>query len=257
LRRILPPPSRTFAALVFVLATLAGSAVRLGILDGLPLFNDTMTQLIHARYLAAGRLGGPVLEDSAFWNMQFMLNTGAGWVSQYPPGHVVALAAGFLVGAPWLVGPAMAGLAAVFTYLTCRGLLPADQITARLSALLVALSPFQAGLAGAYMSHVTAAALVMMVAWTAVRTRPRESPGWPLAVGVALGALGTVRPYSAVVLGGGVTAAVWTFVREEIDGVVGRVTITDGEDEKSFRWERSVDGGPWEITADGAMQRGK
>jgi hypothetical protein len=48
---------------------------------------------------------------------------------------------------------------------------------------------------------------------------------------------------------------VWTFTRDEIDGVVGRVTITDGEDEKSFRWERSVDGGPWELTSDGSMQR--
>lgn len=50
---------------------------------------------------------------------------------------------------------------------------------------------------------------------------------------------------------------VWTFTGDEIDGVVTRITITDNEDEKSFRWERSVEGGPWEMTSEGTTQRVK
>lgn len=50
---------------------------------------------------------------------------------------------------------------------------------------------------------------------------------------------------------------VWTFLGDEIDGTKTRITITDEEDEKSFRWEQSVAGGPWEMTSEGTMQRVK
>ena len=70
------------------------------VFDGRTVVNDASVQLIQARYFAAGQLSGPPLAMPEFWSIQFMIQTTAGWVSQYPPAHAVVLAAGFALGAP-------------------------------------------------------------------------------------------------------------------------------------------------------------
>lgn len=206
--RLLAPRSATFALVLALLAGALTLAFSLGVLEGKPNLIDAMSQLLHARYLAAGKLAGPVLPEGAFWHIQNTVITDQGWVSQYPPGHVVLLAIGFRLGAVWLIGPMMVAVAILFTALTAERLLPDDRATARLGAIMAALSPFLIGLAGAYMNHITAAAFGAAAVYCAVRTRDGNW-AWALPTGAALAWVFGTRPLAGVVVGAVVAFAVW------------------------------------------------
>jgi hypothetical protein len=172
-------------------------------MGGLPTLIDSFAQLLHARYLAAGSAAGPANQDSEFWHIQQTLLTPQGWVSQYPPGHVLLLAAGLQLGIVSWVGPLCWGVAVFFTTLALHELIP-HTTSARLAALCAALSPFGLALSGAFMSHVPAAACAAAALYFSVRAR--RGRWWHAALaGGALGALFTMRPLTAVALG--VTAA--------------------------------------------------
>jgi len=197
-------------ALLTGAATLGFSAL---VLEGKPNLIDAMAQLVHARYLAEGMLAGPVLAEGEFWLLQNSLNTAHGWVSQYPPGHLLLLAAGFRWGAVWAVGPALAAATVFFTALAAERLLPEDRGVARLGAILVAVSPFLIGLAGAYMNHVTAAAFGAAAVYFALRARDGHS-GWAVPTGFALAWIFGTRPLSAIVCGAVVAFGVWLPAKE-------------------------------------------
>lgn len=194
------PSSRAFALGTALLATAATAAFSLLVLDGKPNLVDGMTQLLHARFIADGALAGPVDERSAFWHVQNSVVTPNGWVSHFPPGFAVLLGAGHAVGAPWLVGPLLAGMTAFFTVLAAEGLLQGRIAIARSGALLAAGSPFVIGLAGAYMNHIAAAAFGSAAIYSAVRASRNGSSGWLLLTGIWLGAAFTIRPLYAIVL---------------------------------------------------------
>ena len=200
------PSSLAFALGAALFAAAVTAAFSLLILDGVPNLVDGMTQLLHARFIADGALAGPVDERSAFWHVQNSVVTPNGWVSHFPPGYAVLLAAGHAVGAPWLVGPLLAGMMAFFTLLAAEGLLPGRVAIARAGGLLAAASPFIIGLAGAYMNHVAAAAFGSAAVSSAVRASKNGSSGWLLLTGIWLGAAFSIRPLYAIVMG--VVAAV-------------------------------------------------
>ncbi len=187
----------TASALVALSLTLAFERF---VLNGQPMLVDAMSQLLHARWLAAGQWAGPDAELGAFVNLQQSLFTEHGWVSQYPPGFVVLLALGFLAGAVWLVGPVLLAATAVLTMLAADRLLPGRRAEARLGAGLVAVSPFLVAQAGAYMSHAAAAALGAAAIWAATHV---ASGGrrWAWLAGAALGALFATRPLTALAIG--------------------------------------------------------
>jgi hypothetical protein len=193
-------PINRFAVAVGVLAACYAAIFSLWVLDGKPNLIDAMTQLLHARFVAAGSLAGPADRWNEFWQVQNSLITPHGWVSQYPPGHVMLLALGFRAGAVWAVGPFLCGLAVFFTSLAADRLLPDDRAVARLGALLAAVSSFFIAHAGAYMNHVSAAAMGAAAVYFGVRARDEESLKWPLLAGTATGATFTVRPLAAIVV---------------------------------------------------------
>jgi hypothetical protein len=200
-----------FAGVLGALAFLAASVFSFLVLQGQPNLVDAMAQLVQARYLAAGHLAGPGSQNGAAWTLQQSLFTPAGWISQYPPGHALLLAAGMKLHAAWAVGPVMLGLTAFFTTLAAVRLLPGRPAVARAGALLVAVSPFLIAHAGAFMNHTTAAALGAMAVYGAVRA---ESDGnrWLWLAGGALGAMLATRPLSAVTLG--LVITVWLATSE-------------------------------------------
>lgn len=178
------------------------------ILEGKPNLIDAMAQLLQARYLAAGKLAGPALAEGAFWHIQNTLVTPNGWVSQYPPGHVLLLAVGFQLGAVWLIGPLLVAITVFFTTLVAEKLLPDDLMVARIGAILVAASPFIFGLAAAYMNHITAAAFGTMAIYFALRARDGRNE-WAILAGAALAYVFATRPMSAIVFGAVVGFGVW------------------------------------------------
>lgn len=206
--RLVAPRTPYFAS---ILALLTGSATlcfSLFVLVGKPNLIDAMSQLLHARYLAAGKLAGPVVPESAFWHIQNTVITEKGWVSQYPPGHVVLLALGFRLGAVWMIGPLMAAAAVFMTALAAERLLAEARATARVGAILTACSPFLIGLAGAYMNHITAAAFGATAIYCAVRARDGRL-GWAVPTGAALAWVFGTRPLAGVVVGAVVAFTIW------------------------------------------------
>jgi hypothetical protein len=173
-----------------------------------PALIDALAQFVHARYLAAGLLAGPAGLPYEFWVVSNTFVTDSGWVSQYPPGHLAAVAIGFAVGQVWLICPLLMAVTVAFTALTADRLFPEDRVVGRLGALLFAVSPLLMSLAAAHMSHVTVAALLAVAAYCALRARD-EGWAWAVAAGLAVGAAFATRPLSAVVLGSVVTVGMW------------------------------------------------
>ena len=192
-------PLHWFALGAAALAAVYAAAFSLWVLDGKPNLIDAMVQLLQARFVAAGSMAGPVDRWSEFWHIQNSLQTPNGWVSQYPPGHVMLLAAGFRLGAAWAVGPILCGVAVYFAALAAERLLPDDRAVARAGALFAAAGPFFVAHAGAYMNHVSAAAMGAAAVYFGVRARDDDSFGWALLAGAATGAGMTIRPLAAVV----------------------------------------------------------
>jgi len=226
------PATLLFAATAALIAFAASAAFGHFVLAGQPNLVDAMSQLLHARFLAAGSPAGPGNEFGEFWIPQQSLFTANGWVSQYPPGHVALLALGMKVGLVWAVGPAMLAVTAFFTTLAAERLLPGRRAIARLGALMVAVSPFLIAHAGAYMSHTTAAAFGTIAVWSATRFA-MGGAGWGLAAGAALGAMFATRPLSALTLAAVIT--VWLTIpadrhapRAARTGVVRGLAIVGG-----------------------------
>lgn len=204
----------TYAVLLAILSAILTTAMSFYVWGAKPVLVDALAQFLHARYVAEGlaALRGYPFQ---FWIVTNTFVSDAGWVSQYPIGHVILLAAGFLLGAVWLVCPLLMATAVLFTALAAERLFPDDRTSARLGALLFAVSPYLITLAASHMSHVTAVALVSLGVYLALRARDGAWP-WAIAAGVAVGALFATRPLSAVTIGTVVTAGVW------LTGLAGR-----------------------------------
>jgi len=201
----------------FALAALSGVLTLLlswYIWDAQPILVDVLAQYVHARYFAAGMLAGPPGLPYEFWVSANTFVTDQGWVSQYPPAHIVALAVGFAVNAVWLVCPLLMAVAAFFTSLTADRLFPDDKAIARFGALLFAVSPLLATLAAAHMSHVTVAALLSIAGYCALRARD-DNLAWAIGAGMAVGAAFATRPLPALVIGAVLLAGIWLFGNPE------------------------------------------
>ncbi|MDE2878484.1 hypothetical protein [Candidatus Palauibacter soopunensis] len=214
-RAIARPPTWSVAAFMGLLGAALTAAVVLLVFDGRAIFNDANVQLVQARYFAGGKLSGPPLAMPEFWTIQFMVQTAAGWVSQYPPAHALWLAAGIKLGGPWIAVAATMGVLGVFSVLSFERLLPDRIAAARLGALLAVTSPMLLALAGTYMNHATVAAFAALALWLSLRAETGRAV-WALAAGGAMGVMVATRPISGLLIGAAVTAGVWlTAPRQE------------------------------------------
>lgn len=118
-------PSRSVYALMLACAT-AGLAALVGLHLYQSYFTnvDEIASTVHARYLAAGLLAGPTFSLPEFWLIPNMLVVPEGWVSQFPPTHLAAMAGMIRLGAPMLLGPLSVGALAGLLALSLPRLLP-------------------------------------------------------------------------------------------------------------------------------------
>lgn len=202
------PPTWVAAAVVGATGIALASVVVFNVFEQRTILNDASVQLIQARYFAAGRLAGPPLTLPEFWSIQFMVQTAAGWVAQYPPGHALVLAAGYLLGAPWVTMVACVGLTGAMLSLSLDRLMPDRRGTGRVAALLTVCSPFLLGLAAGYMSHATLAAAASVALYLGLRADEGHL-SWAVAAGAAVGLMVTIRPVSGLLLGLLLTAGLW------------------------------------------------
>lgn len=206
---LLRPSRATFALGVGLFAAVLTGVATLVLQRRLLGGVDEMAAFIHVRYLAAGMLRGTLPVPAEAWLIPNMVVTGDGWVSQYPPGHLLAWAGFALVGLAWVIGPVLFGLTAGLLADSFERLVPPEQrAQARIAALLVASSPFLVLLAGGAPSHVTAGAAGALALWAALRCVDGRI-SWALLAGAAVGAMVLARPWTGLVLGPTLTLGVW------------------------------------------------
>jgi hypothetical protein len=169
---------------------------------------DEISSFIHARYLAAGHLAGSLPVGAEGWLIPNMLTVDAGWVSQFPPSHLLALAGGHVTGLTVVVGPVFFAAMTVAASLSFTRLLPDHPGTARVGGLLVVLSPFLILVGAGGWSHATAGAFLWMALYAALRARDGHA-GWAVAAGAAIGLAVCSRPWISILLGTVGTLGVW------------------------------------------------
>ena len=209
-RALSAPPihrfSLAFALAATILAVFAGQAL----FQGLPTLVDGMVTRLQARTLAGGLLALDLPQPRASWLIPNTVLTSEGWVSQYPPFPALLLALGELSRAPWLVFPLLVGGTVFFTTLLAERVLPDRPAVARVSGILLAVSPFLLVLGGGYLSHVPAATFTALTLYAAHRALEGRW-GWAILAGAGSGAVVTSRPLLGLVMGVAVPVALWSW----------------------------------------------
>ncbi|MGE0887590.1 MAG: ArnT family glycosyltransferase [Blastocatellales bacterium] len=165
-----------------------------------PHIGDEVCYLYHARYLAAGVLTMPLPPALDAFNLDLFDYDATRWYASPPQGWPLVLAIGVWFKAPWLVNPLLSGLCIVLTYLLIRELY--DRRTGRLSALLLALSPWYALVGMSFMTHTAALAFSLTAALSVVWVRKTGRIHWALLAGLATGMVGMIRPLEGAIIGG-------------------------------------------------------
>jgi hypothetical protein len=164
-------------------------------LRGGPRIIDATSYYLQARAIAHGYFAFPVAGPLGSFGGRFLLPSAPQSLAViFPPGYATVLAAGFVLHAPMLVGPAMAALLVLSTYALARestGRTDVARVAAGLSVLCAALRYHTADT----MSHGLCALLLSTGTLLALRTRRWDA----LLSGLALGWLLATRPVSGAV----------------------------------------------------------
>ena len=188
-----------FALLAALWVFLATAALSLFSYERHPHVPDEVTYLYHARYLSTGDLEMPPPPVTEGFDLDLMTYEDDRWYSPVPPGWPAVLGVGARVGLPWLVNPLLAAVGIILSYLLVLSLY--DQRTARLSILLLALSPWYLFLGMSFMTHTASFAFAVGAALAVSRGRSRPSIVAAISGGLCLGIVGLIRPLEAVAVG--------------------------------------------------------
>ncbi|HEX6272140.1 MAG TPA: hypothetical protein VFZ53_03845 [Polyangiaceae bacterium] len=185
-------PARWLVGSLSVGAALLSALYLVHYLGGGPRIIDATAYFLEGRALSMGRFVFDVPDPSGSFRGRFLLPApGGGLGVIFPPGYPLALAGGFLVGAPLAVGPLLAAALVIVTYTTTRSLL-GDERVARIAAFVslgcAALRYHTADT----MSHGLSALLFTL----AVGLAARKTPGGAAVAGLAVGWLVATRPVS-------------------------------------------------------------
>jgi hypothetical protein len=224
-------------------------------LRGGPRIIDATTYFLQGRALSEGSFTWPVLEPSASFRGRFLLYRDGAMGGIFPPGYPLLLAFGFALGAPMVVGPALAALIVVATYRLARTIaedaLPSGAASelaepiARGAALLSVICAALRYHTADTMSHGAAALGVTVALEAALRARRGSTSGSTerstdrpaagstrgsagdaarapnrgaaLVAGLAIGAVAATRPVSALPIGLVVLALFAFFARSSVE----------------------------------------
>jgi hypothetical protein len=201
--RLLDRPSSTafrigVALLVFALSAFFAQYC----FAGMPYSVDEVAQRWHAQILLAGRLYLPTEPHPEFFSTNEVLDAGGRWFSQFPVGGPAVFAIGLLLGAPWLVNPALAAFTAWNLHRFASRTF--SETIARGATLLFALSPFVLLMSASEMNHVATLALVSLalaeLARWATADDPRAVTRSAIILGLAVGGAAAVRPMDAALV---------------------------------------------------------
>jgi hypothetical protein len=205
-----PGVRRAVAAMALAAAALTYAGWAL-VLRGAPKVVDATMYWLQARALAGASLTWRLPDATASFAGRFLLVGDDGRAAGvFPPGHPLALALGFALGAPWLTGCALAAGLVLATAALAAELAPkhaerAAVTGAALSLLCVALRYHTAET----LSHGSAALALTTALWAALVTARTGALGHALVSGLALGWLASTRPVSALAAGAACALLAW------------------------------------------------
>lgn len=231
------PMSGRALALVAALAGAGYVAVALTVFDARPLQVDELVQTIMARSYAGGRVSDPSEPDPAFRSLLHLVDHDGRSFGHFPPGGPAWLAAGELIGMPWLAVPLAGALAVVGFGLVLRRLEPRASVRGG-ALLLFAFAPFAVFLAGSHMNHTPALMWALLGVAAVLRLggspaaagpaaegspRPGRAAALAFGAGLAFGLLAVTRPPDG--LAWLVAAGVWLLLRRRGLAVVGAALV--------------------------------
>ena len=195
-------PAPLFVGAVALVIIASGTIIAHLAYGGQPALTDELSQAFQGRILLSGRLWAVPETYREFFETPQTVNRYGRWFSQYPigSGALSAIADGTRLGS--IINPLLLALAAIATWSFARRAY--DETTARIAAILIALSPFAVFMSATRMNHVptltlTAVALAALTHWThATTTRQRALSA--AAIGAAIGAIVLIRPYDAALI---------------------------------------------------------
>jgi hypothetical protein len=213
---LLAPSRAAFLAVVGTLSALLSVGYVQHYLDGGPRIIDATSYYLQARLLAAGQITFEPEGPLASFHSRFLYATRwHGLTPLFPPGYPLLLSLSFRLGAPLLLGPALALLLCVATYVLALRI-TRDERCARLAALASCLCAVLRYHTADTMSHGWAALLLTTTVIAVSLALPRfdEPSGasrtsaaparrlaWAVAAGGCAGLLFATRPVSAVSAG--------------------------------------------------------
>ncbi|HEY8039394.1 MAG TPA: hypothetical protein VIF15_06350 [Polyangiaceae bacterium] len=183
-------------------------------LRGGPRAPDAAAYWLEGRAMSHGELAWAAPEPSASFRARFLLFAPPDRLAGiFPPGYPLLLAAGFLVGAPMLVGPLLAAILVAATWWLAHEVAasagesgPRAEAIARVAAgLSIVSAALRYHTADALPYGAAAVALVAALA-SALCARRTGDPRFFGAAGLAVGLLAATNPASAVAAGAVVTA---------------------------------------------------
>ena len=205
------PTAERFAIFTGIFAALGSGILASQTHGWMPTTVDEMAQLLHAAIVANGRLTLPTGDAAASLVIQNGVLTSEGWASIYPPLHTLLLAVGLALGAAWLVGPILTGIATGASTWAFERLMGSD--AGRLSGLLLCVSPFWLLIGGSHLSHTSAAAALALASVATLKARDATTGGaglaWALLTGAAVGMAVSSRPWIGLVCSAAIVLGVW------------------------------------------------
>lgn len=191
---------------VIVLVALAAAtwAVNRWILGSFMGSADEFSCRFLAECLRRGLWYAPAPPLPEFFEVGHVVVAGDRWVSVYPPGWPLALAAGLELGIADALNPLMSAVALALWVRIGRRLFGSRP--AVLGAAIAATTPFFVFTGAAYFSHATALLTTAVFVYAALRRRDAASPaaraGWSVIEALALGYGLATRPLTAAALAG-------------------------------------------------------
>lgn len=186
------------ALLYFALALLAAiGALLIGerVFVGEYVTTDEHSYIFQAWQFSQGKLSlsCPPLSD-AFFHRMIICDEQVGWVSRYPPAHILWLVPGVMLGHPRLMTAVAAFLAVWFLIKAGKRL----DIPGWCTALLLLISPYFWLMQGTVLSHTSALAATAIMIWAYLVWLQEHKISFAVIAGLAWAFLFLGRSYTAI-----------------------------------------------------------
>lgn len=185
--------------LVAFTATVAAATIGWFVFDAVPHVSDEVAYQFQAKAMIQSRLALlPPPDGDAFGFLHTMVDGGGGrWFGIMNPGWPLILAAGYLVGTPWLINPIIIGLCLIVMarVLTAMGWDPVERGTA---ILLMAVCPLFLVMGGSFMSHPANLLVFLLFLWAWVRLYDSPAIRWAMLAGATMALAALIRPVDSL-----------------------------------------------------------